>query len=263
MDGSHFDTLARAIAQSGTRRRLVSLLLALPLGGVLAIVGEEEVAAERPLDRVQRRTPQRNRKQRNNNKNNNQEQPAGARTAATAPRTRTRAAAPRTAGGRACCRAPAANRRPTSATRSGLCCAPNCAGRQCGPDGCGKAGPVAPVGSARPAPPRARVSRCPTGPSAAPPPTAAPRCAVAMAPAPIRLASPVGWTTRGCPGPCGGNGQNCCLANVAIRAFASTITIRCLVLRHSGMPAAAISSARVVPKNASACICGTCQVPPS
>jgi hypothetical protein len=72
MDGSHFDTLARAIAQGGTRRRLVSLLLALPLGGVLTPLGEEEAAAQQsPIDRVRQRTPQRNRKQRNTKKNNN------------------------------------------------------------------------------------------------------------------------------------------------------------------------------------------------
>ena len=47
MDGSHFDTLARSIAQSGTRRRLVSLLLALPLGGVLAIAGEDGAGRSR------------------------------------------------------------------------------------------------------------------------------------------------------------------------------------------------------------------------
>ena len=72
MDGSHFDTLARSFAHSGTRRRLVCLLLALPLGGVLAIAAEAgQVVAERPIDRLQRRTKQRNRKQRNNNQNNN------------------------------------------------------------------------------------------------------------------------------------------------------------------------------------------------
>ena len=72
MDGSHFDTLARTIAHSGTRRRLVSLLLALPLGGVLVIAAEAgQVVAERPLDRVQRRTKQRNRKQRNQRSGNN------------------------------------------------------------------------------------------------------------------------------------------------------------------------------------------------
>jgi hypothetical protein len=51
----------------------VSLLLALPLGGVLTSLGEDEAAAQqRPIDRVRQRTPQRNRKQRNhNNKTNN------------------------------------------------------------------------------------------------------------------------------------------------------------------------------------------------
>ena len=63
MDPSAFDTLVRAFAPSGTRRRL---LAGLPLLGALAVVGEDEAAAERPLDRVQQRTPQRNRKQRNN-----------------------------------------------------------------------------------------------------------------------------------------------------------------------------------------------------
>jgi hypothetical protein len=62
IEGSRFDALARAFAQTGPRRRLVTLLAALPLGGVLAGVGEEESAAEGPLDRVQRRSKQRNRK---------------------------------------------------------------------------------------------------------------------------------------------------------------------------------------------------------
>jgi hypothetical protein len=66
MDESRFDTLARAIATSGTRRRLVTLLAALPLGAALATLSEDEAAAQRLIDRVQQRTPQRNRKQRNN-----------------------------------------------------------------------------------------------------------------------------------------------------------------------------------------------------
>jgi hypothetical protein len=77
MDGSHVDTLARAIAQRGTRRWLVRLVATLPLGGALTTRSADEAAAERPIDRLQRRTPQRNRQQRNtrkhnNNQNNNQ-----------------------------------------------------------------------------------------------------------------------------------------------------------------------------------------------
>jgi hypothetical protein len=64
MDPSAFDSVARAIAQSGTRRWLVRLVATLPLG-VLTRRGADEAAAERPIDRVQGRTPQRNRKQRN------------------------------------------------------------------------------------------------------------------------------------------------------------------------------------------------------
>jgi hypothetical protein len=45
MDGSHVDTLARAIAQRGTRRWLVRLVATLPLGGVLITRGADEAAA--------------------------------------------------------------------------------------------------------------------------------------------------------------------------------------------------------------------------
>jgi hypothetical protein len=64
MDPSAFDSGTRAIAQTGTRRGLVRLMATLPLGRVLAIIGADDVAAERPLDRVQRRTSQHNRHQR-------------------------------------------------------------------------------------------------------------------------------------------------------------------------------------------------------
>src|SRR5215207_7437574 len=74
MDASAFDTLAHAVATTGTRRRLMTLLAALPLGGALTIRGAEEAAAERPIDRVQRRTKQRNRKQRNQRSGNNNNQ---------------------------------------------------------------------------------------------------------------------------------------------------------------------------------------------
>jgi hypothetical protein len=71
MDPVAFDTLARAIAQPGTRRRLLGrLLVGVPLLGALAPGREAGVAAERPLERLQRRTPQRNRQQRNNRRRN-------------------------------------------------------------------------------------------------------------------------------------------------------------------------------------------------
>ena len=57
MDGTHFDTLVRSFARSGTRRRL---LTGLPLLGALTAVGEDEATAQRPINRVQQR----------NNKNN-------------------------------------------------------------------------------------------------------------------------------------------------------------------------------------------------
>ena len=108
MDPTRFDTLTRAIAQSGTRRRLLALLAALPLSSMLTGLAADDAGAERPIDRVQGRTPQRNRQQRNNNgnnKNNNSNNRRRTRTtravasvaasvgsrAATAPRTATAA----------------------------------------------------------------------------------------------------------------------------------------------------------------------------
>ena len=70
MDPSAFDTLVRSFATSGTRRWLVRLMAALPLGGALSTLGQDEAAAERPHERLARRTQQRNRKQRNNQNNN-------------------------------------------------------------------------------------------------------------------------------------------------------------------------------------------------
>src|SRR5262245_57404717 len=79
MDPFAFDTLARSIAQAGTRRRLLRRLVAtLPLGSALLTGGgEEATAGEHPRDRLRRRTKQRNRKQRNtqnSNQNSNQNQ---------------------------------------------------------------------------------------------------------------------------------------------------------------------------------------------
>jgi hypothetical protein len=80
MDGSQFDTLARAFATTGTRRWLVRLVAALPLGGALTTLGQDEAAAERPHERLARRTQQRNRKQRTQrqqNQNQNQNNGGG------------------------------------------------------------------------------------------------------------------------------------------------------------------------------------------
>jgi hypothetical protein len=76
MDPSAFDTLVKAHAQRGTRRWLVRLVASLSLGGVLAVGEEAGSAAERPHERLARRTQQRNRKQRtqrqqNQNQNTN------------------------------------------------------------------------------------------------------------------------------------------------------------------------------------------------
>jgi hypothetical protein len=71
MDGTHFDTLVRSFARSGTRRRL---LTGLPLLGALTAVGEDEATAQRPINRVQQRN---NNKKKNNNNNNNKNNGGG------------------------------------------------------------------------------------------------------------------------------------------------------------------------------------------
>jgi hypothetical protein len=67
MDPTSFDALTRSLGATGSRRRLLGLVSALlPAGLLTAWLGEDAGAAERPLDRLQRRTPQRNRQRRNN-----------------------------------------------------------------------------------------------------------------------------------------------------------------------------------------------------
>jgi hypothetical protein len=150
MDGSHFDTLARSFAQTGTRRRLLTLLAALPLGGVLTTRGQDKAAAQqRPIDRLQQRTPQRNRQQRNTNQNNqntnnknknkknnrNTNDGGGARLGAGDD-----CLTPADCASGVCCQGTCCQPPATQCNLGGLCCAPNCAGRQCGPDGCGGGG---------------------------------------------------------------------------------------------------------------------------
>jgi hypothetical protein len=70
MESVRFDSLVKSLSAPGTRRWLVRLVATLPLGSVLTALGQDEAAAERPHERLQRRTPQRNRKQRNARKSN-------------------------------------------------------------------------------------------------------------------------------------------------------------------------------------------------
>lgn len=62
-----FDTLVHSLTTVGTRRRLLGVLAALPLGGIMAASTE---AGEHPRDRLRRRTRQRNHKQRNRRRGN-------------------------------------------------------------------------------------------------------------------------------------------------------------------------------------------------
>lgn len=164
MDPRQFDALVRSFATGGTRRRLLTLLTALPLGGMLVTVAGEEAAAERPHQRLGRRNKKRNRKQRhkrrrnkhnkNNNKNQNTNQPSGGGTSAPSPPPPPPGLGnpgPEACAGivdgpdptgqcshccqEVCCRLPA-----NQCNLAGLCCAPNCANRECGPDGCGRGG---------------------------------------------------------------------------------------------------------------------------
>jgi hypothetical protein len=146
MDPVAFDTLARAIAQPGTRRRLLGrLLVGVPLLGALAPGGEEAAAAERPLERLQGRTPQRNRQQRNNrrrNTNNNKKNNngGGGQNSGNRLQNPNKCRSSADCGGRACCSGTCCQPPANQCNLAELCCAPNCAGRQCGPDGCGRGG---------------------------------------------------------------------------------------------------------------------------
>ena len=187
MDPTAFDALVRAFATGGTRRRLLRLVAALPLGGALRAMRMRR-EPNGPMERLGRRTQQRNRQQRNRqrrNQNNKQHQhdkhhqnnqhhqhdnngggggggnpgpctPNGqactrrqccSRTASTSSvrrRSHLRpgsAATPCTPAAVGCCPVDGCCQPPANqCNNAGLCCAPNCAGRECGPDGCGNPG---------------------------------------------------------------------------------------------------------------------------
>ena len=69
MDPAAFDLLARSFTTRGTRRRLVTLLTAFPLGSVLTTGAGDKSAAEHPTDRRRDRTRQWRRKRRAKGKN--------------------------------------------------------------------------------------------------------------------------------------------------------------------------------------------------
>jgi hypothetical protein len=65
MDPTAFDVLARSFGAAASRRLLLRRLAALSFWGAPITLGAGGVLAQRPLDRVRRRTQQRHRKQRN------------------------------------------------------------------------------------------------------------------------------------------------------------------------------------------------------
>jgi hypothetical protein len=71
MNQEHVDQISRTLGSGLSRRGVLRTLRAVGASGLLAVVGHEAMAADRPHEILQDRTEQRNRKQRNNNKNNN------------------------------------------------------------------------------------------------------------------------------------------------------------------------------------------------
>jgi parallel beta-helix repeat protein len=65
MNGTAIDRLTRAVGADSSRRRLLGALTGLGLGGVLAVLGTDDAGAEKPKDRLRRRTQQHRRKRRN------------------------------------------------------------------------------------------------------------------------------------------------------------------------------------------------------
>ncbi len=71
MDPERFDQISRTLGSGLSRRRVLHALRAVGVGGLLALMGHDVRAADRPHERLQDRSEQRNRKQRNTNQNNN------------------------------------------------------------------------------------------------------------------------------------------------------------------------------------------------
>lgn len=70
MTQNRVDQISRSLAAGGSRRGLLRALGVGGASGLLAVIGLEAMAGERPHQRLQDRTPKRNRKQRNNRSKN-------------------------------------------------------------------------------------------------------------------------------------------------------------------------------------------------
>jgi len=71
MDSERFDTITRTLASGLSRRGVLRTIGVVGAGGLLAVVGQTVRAADRPHERLQDRSEQRNRKQRQNTQNTN------------------------------------------------------------------------------------------------------------------------------------------------------------------------------------------------
>ncbi|MFN8674827.1 MAG: hypothetical protein U0Z70_00490 [Thermomicrobiales bacterium] len=182
MDDSAFDQLSRAVGAYGSRRRLLRSVSALGLGGVLSTIGARDSAAEKPKDRLSRRTRQHRRKRRNEKRRKRNAHNGGGRggvgadqcvatggdctqdsdcctsncfnfacaalvhqCSAGSTTNPCRPPAKGCAGDQCChgalsCNDGCCSGDANQCNPEGNCCVPNCAGRQCGDDGCGEGG---------------------------------------------------------------------------------------------------------------------------
>lgn len=70
MDHTGLDRITRLTGGDSSRRRLLGALTGLGLGGALAVLGPDDAGAEKPKDRLRRRTQQHRRKRRNEKRRN-------------------------------------------------------------------------------------------------------------------------------------------------------------------------------------------------
>lgn len=170
MDEATFDQLTRAVGAAGTRRRLLGVVSGLGLGGLLGVFADESAEAKRKRQGHKHR---KNKKNNGNGKGNGNGGNGGLGstqcvatggdcdqdsdccssncfTFSCAEKVHscsgTRCVPPaKGCAGNVCCNGSVAcdvccDPGITQCNQQGNCCAANCAGRQCGPDGCGNGG---------------------------------------------------------------------------------------------------------------------------